>query len=233
MDTNLALCVPVPSSYCIQFISYSRLYWIFREYTRNHIISHHILSLSRHFSISSIWGHPRCFSLSSTSLIPDELMCSWCNRWWQDVRRRGRLWQHCGVNLTCFFFFIPLHLFFSPSYHLHSLSLSVSPALALHHFLSLTPPSLPFLSVLSPGGVRAGLLCPLRVGRVFKLYCSWQAWGKPTEVVDCVGQNEHVWSHKERGFSLVYKYCVYARAEVRSVLKMITTAYLTHIYTVE
>lgn len=59
-------------------------------------------------------------------------------------------------------------------------------------------------SVLSPGGVRAGLLCPLRVRRVFKLYCSWQAWGKPTvvrpAVVDSVRQMNMCGSTKRKLF---------------------------------
>lgn len=133
------------------------------------IISHHVPSLSRDFFL--IYQISECISdilsLSSALLIPDELMCIWCSRWsWGDYIGVKALWckDHC-------FFLAPYFSFTSPSHLLHSVTVCITsfsaPFSRPRTFLS------DFHSVLSPGGVRAGLLCPLRVGRVFKLYCSW------------------------------------------------------------
>lgn len=86
------------------------------------------------------------------------------------TRRGGRI--HCGVNI----FLLPLH----PPHH--------SPYLLFSR------------SVLSTGSVRAGLLRPLRVRRVFKLYCSWQAWGKTIMIGDCIRQNKRM--SREKGLYL-------------------------------
>lgn len=164
------------------------------------ILSYDIPSLPRHFSISGIWGHFRYFSLW---VLPHWYLMNWCAADVTDGDKKKEreielLWQHCGVNITLFFFPLFLH---------PTSTLSAPHALSLHHVLLLVPSLSDFHSVLSPGGVRAGLLCPLWVGRVFKLYCSWQAWGKPVVVVDWVRQNDHVWSHKEEGHTSVWCMC--------------------------
>lgn len=129
----LALSCPVLSSQCIQLISYSSPKWILRWNCT--------------IIFQYLWSS-QVFLLSSTSLLRDELICSWCNRpWGGEERKIWLVWQHCGVNLTFLFFFsctlflvllLPLHPTAS------TLSLSESPALSLHHFLLLTVPSLLF-----------------------------------------------------------------------------------------
>lgn len=191
--------VAVLSSHRIQFSSSSRPEWILREFTWNHFASYSQPSQA-FFNIGYLRASQVFLSLSS----PCWYLMNWCAADVTDDKKEREialLWQHCGVNITCFFFFLHhIFSFTSPSHLLHSVCTSCS----LFAPFSLPHPSLSdFHSVLSPGGVRAGLLCPLWVGRVFKLYCSRQAWGKPMVVVDWVRRNEHVWSHKEKYYASV------------------------------
>ena len=150
-----------------------------------------------------ISGIQRCVSLSLSYR-----MCSWCNRWRWDMRSRGRLCY--DANLTC-----------SPfSSSLLTLTICISCCrCTISLSLSLSPASLTFLS---PGGVGAGLLCPLRVRRVFKLYRSWQARGKAAlsgpAVVDSFTQNEPAWLHWEYA-SKTYMQVICTGNEHHSIFK--------------
>lgn len=67
------------------------------------------------------------------------------------------------------------HLVFLLLFFFASTSLSVPPpplSLGLCTIFSASYSPSAFHSVLSAGGVRAGLLCPLRVGRILKFYRS-------------------------------------------------------------
>lgn len=113
---------------------------------------------SRLLSISEVWAASGVSpSLSSSSLIPDETVC---RRWWRRERR-----MRCEFYL--FLFCPPPHL----RQRLHFL-------FSLSSCSSLLPVSDSF-SLSSSGGVGAGLLRPLRVGRVLKLHRSRQTRGKP------------------------------------------------------
>lgn len=125
--------VAVLSSHRIQFSSSSRPEWILREFTWNHFASYS-QPPQAFFNIRYLRGISGISLFEFSLLIPDELMCSWCNRWQEgegDCIVMASLW--CKYHL---FFPLPLH----PT----SSTLSVPPALSLHHFLFLTPPSLTF-----------------------------------------------------------------------------------------
>lgn len=100
------------------------------------ILSYDIPSLPRHFSISGIWGHFRYFSLW---VLPHWYLMNWCAADVTDGDKKEReielVWQHCGVNITLFFF-----LYFSiPPPHCLHLMLSLCTT-----FSSSSPPSLTF-----------------------------------------------------------------------------------------
>lgn len=125
--------VAVLSSHRIQFSSSSRPEWILTEFTWNHFASYS-QPPQAFFNIRYLRGISGISLFEFSLLIPDELMCSWCNRWQEgegDCIVMASLW--CKYHL---FFPLPLH----PT----SSTLSVPPALSLHHFLFLTPPSLTF-----------------------------------------------------------------------------------------
>lgn len=123
----------------------------------------YIASYSQSPNFPGIFHHVVSQGLPCISLwaLPRWYAMSWCAA---DLTDKACWEADCGINRSRF------------SYSWHPFSSAASSPLSLHHVLCLSV-SLP---VLSPGGVGAGLLCPLWVGRVFKLHCSWQAWGKPT-----------------------------------------------------
>lgn len=149
-------------------------------------------------------------------------MCSWCNRWWQDARRRGRLWLHCGGNLTCFFVLFFLHPFFLLPLHptTCTLSLSVSPALPLHHFLSLTSPlSLPF-TVSSLQEVLELAFSVLYESDEYLNFIAPDKHEVSPQWLLTVSDRMNMCDRTKRGVFVIYKYSVYASAEVRYVLEI-------------
>lgn len=110
------------------------------------IISHHIifpasLGVFQYLASESIPDVSLFESLSPSSLIPDELICSWCNRWWQDMRRRGRLCRYDSIVV----WISPVPFSFVPFFFLSFFPLSIPPPPPLCHHLYL-----PLCSVFAP-----------------------------------------------------------------------------------
>lgn len=142
-------------------------------------------------------------------------MCCWCN----SRLRRGRLHRYGSIVESI----SPVPFFFSFVSSSHFLRSVSAPLSAPHCSLSALH------SVLPPGGVGAGLLRPLRVGRVFKLYCSWQARGKPTVTTpfDCQTEPTHVSTQRESSCDCLW---VHQHVHVRYVVDIITLPYLSGLF---